>query len=83
MSDAWRQWFERIWADREERIYRALFGDTGPGIYTIPTTVFASMGVADPDPRFLTHGVFECPPNDRRAHFWLYVTSGMSNSVGR
>ena len=30
------------------------------------------------DPRWLTHGVFKCPPNGNRKT-WAYVTSGMSN----
>jgi hypothetical protein len=77
----WQQWFEGIWADREERLYREFFGDLGEGIYTIPPSVFEAIGWKDPDARFLTHGVFACPPTDRRPH-WLYVTSGMSNPWG-
>lgn len=81
MAEDIEAWFEGIWAEREERIYPAFFGDLGAGIYTIPASVFASMGREDPDPRFLTHGVFECPPTAKRPH-WLYVTSGMSNPWG-
>jgi len=77
----WQLWFEKIWALREETLYRSFFGDTGPGIYTLPASTFASLGEPNPDPRFLTHGVFECPPNPTRDH-WLYVTSGMSNPWG-
>ncbi len=77
----WQKWFETIWADREEHWYRAFFGDTGPGIYPIPESAFAAIGVADPDPRYFFHGVFECPPSEKRDH-WAYVTSGMSNPWG-
>ena len=77
----WQKWFEDIWADREDRIYRAFFGDLGPGIYPIPVDTFKSLGRPDPDPRYLTHGVFECPPTPTRSD-WLYVSSGMSNPWG-
>ena len=80
-DDQWQKWFEGIWADREDRLYKAFFGETGPGIYTISRTMFESMGRPDPDPRFLTHGVFECPPTEARPQ-WVYVTSGMSNPWG-
>jgi hypothetical protein len=77
----WQHWFEAIWADREERVYADYFGDAGPGIYTLPASLFDALGHPSPDPRFLTHGVFECPPSPARPH-WLYVTSGMSNPWG-
>lgn len=84
--DPWQKWFEDIWADREDRIYPAFFGNTGPGIYTIPANMFAGMGEDNPDPRFLTHGVFECPPAEAGAaegHAdWIYISSGMSNPWG-
>ncbi len=75
------KWFEQIWADREERLYREFFGDTGPGIFTIPEATFVSLGCGEIDPRFLTHGVLECPPGEKHAD-WIYVTSGMSNAWG-
>ena len=77
----WQKWFEAIWADREDRIYRDFFGDLGPGIFTLTPETFKQVGRKDPDPRWLHHGVFECPPNDRRPH-WVYVSSGMSNPWG-
>src|SRR4051812_47299798 len=80
-QESWQTWFEAIWAHREEHLYPALFGPTGPGIYPIPAATFHGLGCAEPDPRFLTHGVFECPPTPARPH-WLYVTSGMSNPWG-
>ena len=80
-NQAWQKWFEDIWALREETLYRQFFGDTGKGIYTLSAGTFASIGVPDPDPRFLFHGVFECPPTDSHPD-WIYVSSGMSNAWG-
>lgn len=86
MSDeaAWQKWFEAIWADREDRVYRDYFGELGPGIYTLRPEHFAQLGAKNVDPRWLHHGVFECPPQGgggKRDH-WLYVSSGMSNPWG-
>jgi len=72
-------WFEDAWRDREDRIYLDLFGDIGPGIYTLDAEVFERLRQANLDGRWLTYGVFECPPNDRR-NTWLYVSSGLSNA---
>jgi hypothetical protein len=77
----WQKWFEEIWERREEYFFRGFFGDMGKGIYTLTQQTFAAIGVADPDPRFLFHGVFECPPSERHAD-WIYVSSGMSNAWG-
>ena len=80
----WQQWFQTIWADREERIYPAYFGDVGgagQGIFNLPIETFKSLGKPDPDPRFLSHGVFEFAPTDTRPH-WLYASAGMSNPWG-
>jgi len=76
-----QQWLESLWADREERLYRQFFGDLGRGIFTLTPETFEQMGRRDPDPRWLFHGVFECPPTAARPH-WIYVTSGMSNPWG-
>src|SRR3954463_430550 len=77
----WQKWFEDIWADREEHLYRHLFGDLGPGIFNLSQKTFDSLGIKEVDPRFFFHGVFECPPCPTRNH-WLYVSSGMSNPWG-
>jgi hypothetical protein len=74
-------WFENVWAEREETVYRRLLGDIGTTIHTIPPKLFELMGVGDVDPRWTTHGVFECPPTPTRAA-WTYITSGMSNPWG-
>ena len=68
---------ERVWEDREERVYREVFGDLGRGIYPIPRADFERLGVT-PDPRWLFVGAFECPPTTNRPS-WLYVSSGLSN----
>jgi hypothetical protein len=78
MSDpAFAQWFENVWSDREERVYRATFGDLGPGVHAARSEVFARYG-KQPHPGWLNHGVFACPPSASRAS-WLHVTSGLSN----
>lgn len=81
MSDqTWQEWFESAWAFREENLYRALFGDIGRGIYPLDSELFAGQfRQTSVDPRWLTHGVFECPPSGPRGN-WLYVSSGLSNA---
>ena len=69
---------EDAWEEREEVVYPEVFGDTGPGIYPLSNGVFEQLDAQSVDPRWLTHGVFQSPPNDTR-NTWVYVTSGMSN----
>ena len=69
---------EDAWEEREEVVYLEVFGDTGPGIYPLSNDVFEQLDAQSVDPRWLTHGVFQSPPNDTR-NTWVYVTSGMSN----
>jgi hypothetical protein len=69
---------EESWEQREEILYREIFGDTGPGIYPLSNSIFSRMNAKEIDPRWLTHGVFKCPPSETRKT-WAYVTSGMSN----
>ena len=78
MTDAaFAAWFENVWSDREERVYRELFGDLGPGVHTAGDTPFRHFG-KEPHPGWRNHGVFACPPHGDRAT-WAYVTSGLSN----
>lgn len=77
MNEQFSQWFEQVWSDREDRVYRSLFGDLGQGIYTAGPGVYERFR-KQPHPGWLNHGVFACPPNDDRKT-WLYVTSGLSN----
>jgi hypothetical protein len=73
-------WFEAAWAQREEQLYPTLFGALGPGIYPLDGALFSErLGQTEIDPRWLTIGVFESPPNAQRDS-WLYVTSGLSNA---
>ncbi|HEY9502296.1 MAG TPA: suppressor of fused domain protein [Pyrinomonadaceae bacterium] len=69
---------ERVWAYREEKIYPELFGDLGPGIFTLDGGDFQNVFQRSPDPRWLFTGVFECPPCSKHAD-WVYVSSGLSN----
>ena len=79
-GQTWQEWFEGAWTFREEGLYRAHFGDLGKGIYTLDADMFAIQFRQESiDPRWLTEGVFECPPCGTR-HNWLYVSSGLSNA---
>ncbi|HRH77131.1 MAG TPA: suppressor of fused domain protein [Cellvibrionaceae bacterium] len=69
---------EESWEQREDTSYKEVFGDTGSGIYPLSNKIFERMNAKTVDPRWLTHGVFKCPPNGNRKT-WAYVTSGMSN----
>src|SRR5689334_15640622 len=73
-------WFENVWAHREENVYPRLFGPMGRGIFTLNADMFVDIFKQDSyDPRWLHYGVFEFPPTQHRDS-WLYVTSGMSNA---
>ncbi|HXA84347.1 MAG TPA: suppressor of fused domain protein [Candidatus Dormibacteraeota bacterium] len=79
-DDSSKDWLEQAWADREERLYTTLFRSLGPGIYPLDADIFTQLFRQDTvDPRWLFHGVFECPPARDRAS-WLYVSSGLSNA---
>ncbi|MGE8209468.1 MAG: suppressor of fused domain protein [Stenotrophomonas rhizophila] len=69
----------RAWAEREESLYPRLLGALGPGLYPLDAAVFSTVfGQDSVDPRWLTIGVFECPPTPDRPG-WAYVSSGLSN----
>ena len=70
---------ETVWEDREERVYRNLFGQVSRGIFALSAELFTgTFKQTDIDPRWLHHGVFEFAPTEER-RTWLYVTSGTSN----
>jgi hypothetical protein len=69
---------EDSWEEREDKLYKQIFGDTGSRIYPLPNEIFDRMNAKGVDPRWLTHGVLKCPPTENRVT-WAYVTSGMSN----
>jgi hypothetical protein len=75
---SWQKWFEDVWAEREDRVYRALFGDLGGGIHAASPEVYAHFRQEPAHPGWLHHGVFACPPYGDRDSF-LFVTSGLSN----
>lgn len=70
---------EKSWEEREEKVYRDIFGDIGKGIYPLTAEFFSSkFNVTDIDPRWLHYGVFISPPSETR-DTWVYISSGMSN----
>jgi hypothetical protein len=70
---------EDSWEQREEKIYRGLFGGLGEGIYPLDSILFKNQfGVEEIDPLWMHYGVFKCAPTNER-DTWVYVTSGMSN----
>lgn len=70
---------EEVWRLREDVIYPRWFGSTGAGIYVLrPDLFMAGFGQESIDPRWLHHGVFQCPPGGGR-RTWIYVSSGLSN----
>jgi hypothetical protein len=75
---SWEEWFEEVWAFREEQIYRTFFGPDTGGIYTLDARVFEDFQAGSVDPRWLTHGVLKFPPTPTRGS-WLFATSGLSN----
>lgn len=81
-SPAPENWFETAWADREENVYRRLFGSDTRDIFTLSHTMFLeTFKQPSFDPRWLHYGVIEYRPTAARPS-WLYVTSGMSNAWG-
>jgi hypothetical protein len=75
---AWQPWFESVWAEREDRVYRDLFGDLGGGVYAATAAHYQRLQQTPRHPGWLHHGVFACPPHGDRT-LWTYVTSGLSN----
>src|SRR5574342_125311 len=73
-----QQWFEGVWSQREDVIYRGLFGNLGQGVYTASEAVYQRFQRKPLLPGWLHHGVFACPPDGPRT-LWAYVTSGLSN----
>jgi len=79
-EEEWSTWFERAWVVREEEVYPRLFGAISPSICVLTPDMFLETFKQENfDPRWLTYGVFECPPSGARRS-WLYVSSGLSNA---
>jgi hypothetical protein len=76
----WQALFEEAWEFREEKLYPQHFGWRREGIYLLAADLFTEVFCQDSfDPRWLTHGVFEFGPTDKRPN-WLSVSSGLSNA---
>jgi hypothetical protein len=80
-QEQWEQWFQDVWAYREDVVYKELFGSVGPHVHTIPPELFQRLGHQNPDPRWLVHGVFEIAPTEKLP-YWTYVTTALSNPWG-
>jgi hypothetical protein len=77
----WEQWFQEVWAQREDVIYRQIFGELGPTVFTLTPQLFQKLGVNEIDERWLVHGVLESSPQPGR-DTWAYVTTALSNPWG-
>lgn len=79
-SEKWLRQFEEAWEFREEKLYPGHFGPKQQGIYVLDAELFTNVFQQDSfDPRWLTHGVFEFEPTEKRPS-WVYVSSGLSNA---
>jgi hypothetical protein len=79
-SEKWQRQFEEAWEFREEKLYPGHFGPKQQGIYVLDADLFTNVFQQDSfDPRWLTHGVFEFEPTEKRPS-WVYVSSGLSNA---
>ena len=75
-------WFENAWKQREEGVYREVFGDSEvpSRIYTLSHHTFEVRFAGQAlDPRWLHHGILLFPPTESRRS-WAYVSSGLSNA---
>jgi len=84
-TEAFWQWYEDCWADRDEVEYPRLFGAIQDNVFTLEQTdaLQAWMEselaeVKELDPNWGPMGVRVAPPSDTLA-VWSYVTSGLSN----
>ncbi|WNG21426.1 suppressor of fused domain protein [Cystobacter fuscus] len=85
-DEAFVQWYEDCWADRDEVEYPKLFGNISEEVYTLDETgaLEAWMDSDEPsaakelDPNWGPMGVRVAPPTPEYP-YWTYVTSGLSN----
>ena len=85
-DEAFCQWYEDCWADRDEVEYPKLFGNISEDVYTLDVTgaLEAWMDSDEPsaakelDPNWAPMGVRVAPPTPEYP-YWTYVTSGLSN----
>ncbi|MBL0318411.1 MAG: suppressor of fused domain protein [Alphaproteobacteria bacterium] len=68
---------ERIWTEREKKIYTGLFDNFPEQIHT-PASADA-VAIGGSELLFSCAGVFEIPPSSKEK-YWTYLTSGLSNA---
>lgn len=71
--------FEEVWSEREEKVYKSFFTNMPENIYTPqdPSQVAVGGGLLV----LSCAGVFEIPPSEGK-EYWTYITSGLSNPFG-
>ncbi len=84
-DEAFFQWYEDCWADRDEVEYPKLFGAISDDVFTLETTGALEAwlesdlaSVQELDPNWGQIGVRVAPPTPEYP-YWTYVTSGLSN----
>lgn len=78
----WEEWFQQVWAVREDVEYPRLFGPLDGRVELLKAAQFEMMGFPDPDARWLHHGVLTSPPHQGRPGVWAHVTTALSNPWG-
>ncbi|HSP78240.1 MAG TPA: suppressor of fused domain protein [Myxococcaceae bacterium] len=86
-EEAFCQWYEDCWADRDEVEYPKLFGAISEEVYTLEQTGALEAWlesdlaeVQELDPNWAGMGVRVAPPSPEYP-YWTYVTSGLSNPI--
>jgi hypothetical protein len=88
-DEAFCQWYEDCWADRDEVEYPKLFGAISEEVYTLEQSGALEAWlesdlaeVKELDPNWGGMGVRVAPPTPEYP-YWTYVTSGLSNPITR
>ncbi|KFA94791.1 suppressor of fused domain protein [Archangium violaceum] len=86
-DEAFCQWYEDCWADRDEVEYPKLFGAISEEVYTLEQSGALEAWleselaeVKELDPNWGGMGVRVAPPSPEYP-YWTYVTSGLSNPI--
>lgn len=84
-EEAFIQWYEQCWAQRDDVEYPRLFGPISEGVFTLDQTDALQAWleselaqVEELDPNWGGLGVRVAPPTEQFP-YWTYVTSGLSN----
>ena len=84
-DEAFCQWYEDCWADRDEVEYPKLFGAISEEVYTLEQSGALEAWlesdlaeIKEMDPNWGGMGVRVAPPTPEYP-YWTYVTSGLSN----